>query len=87
MKTILRLSLAIVAVIFSGCVIVTHKSDDGKKKTETTYISPAFGSKGIDSANFEEGRVTGVRSEQSSMVDVIDHAYSAGLAAGAKLKP
>jgi hypothetical protein len=83
MKTLLPL----LALYLSGCVQVTHKSSkspDGTITTETKYSSPAFGTKGIESADFQKGIVKGVASDQSRMTDVIGSAFSAGVAAGAK---
>ncbi len=84
----MKLLLPLLALCLSGgCVQVTHKSSklpDGTITTETVYRSPAFGSKGIVSADFQKGIVKGVTSEQSTMTDVIGSAFAAGMAAGAK---
>lgn len=78
--------LLIIAASLTGCVRVSYESfdKDGKPSVRAKYSSPAFGSKGIASADFEKGVVTGVRSEQSSMAEMAGILYQAGLAAGAK---
>jgi hypothetical protein len=83
----MKLSIPLLALCLSGCVQVTHKSSklpDGTITTETVYRSPAFGSKGIVSADFQKGIVKGVTSEQSSIVELINAAFAAGVASATK---
>lgn len=80
----LCVSLAVAGLVMSGCVQVSYESHDGQKTTKVTYSSPAFGSKGIASADFQKGIVKGVTSEQSSMAEMFSAVYQAGLAAGTK---
>ncbi len=93
MKLLTHALLFILAALCSGgcMVVITHKvtiAPDGTRTVETSYRSPAFGSKAIASADFEKGIITGARSDQSSIVDVMNGAYQAGIAVGkAAVKP
>lgn len=70
------------AVSLSGCVVITHTSDDGTKKTTTRYVSPAFGSKVISDVDFQAGKLGSAKSEQTQLAEAI----AAGVAAGVRLK-
>lgn len=93
MKHITHLLLFLLALFTgAGCTVaITHKvtiAPDGTRTIETSYRSPAFGSKAILKADFERGTIEGARSDQSSITDVISGAYQAGIAVGkAAVKP
>ena len=78
-----RLLLPVLAAVsLSGCVVITHTSDDGTKKTTTRYVSPAFGTKVISDVDFQAGKLGSAKSEQTQLAEAI----AAGVAAGMRLK-
>jgi hypothetical protein len=92
MKTLLFAASAL-ALSLTGCVSAKyHREVTAANGTKTvvdgSYSSPAFGVKMIESADFDAGLVKGVRSEQSSIAEVIAQATAAGVAIGQKtVKP
>lgn len=85
MKTLTLLLLGSLAALTSaGCVVVryTNYNDDGKIKSRTTYLSPAFGVKSIGEADLNEGKLQGYKSEQTQMAEALSTGIATGLARG-----